>query len=168
MRIVEQNSLCCFLQAELQTLTGSCSAANMVLLTMNFWYPSIGYLVEPLASVSGLQWQNYAAYGECAVVSVGAPGDTKEHDVVAGSMKTCGFGGVHGLAAAVSYSAAAVVQHMIGEGEVESDVWHASADCEAADDKLVVGVVVDLKIGKYLSSDLGCPTLDCCHYRKDH
>lgn len=54
---------------------------------------------------------------------------------------------------------------MVGEGEAVSDVWHASADCAAAGGKLVVAV--DLKSGKYLRSGLGCPTLDCCHCRKD-
>lgn len=55
---------------------------------------------------------------------------------------------------------------MVGEGEVVSGVWHASADCASADGKLVVGV--ELKSGKYSRSGLGCPTLDCCHCRRDH
>lgn len=29
-------------------------------------------------------------------------------------------------------------------------------------------VAVELKGGKYLCSGLGCPTVDCCHCRRDH
>lgn len=83
------------------------------------------YLAKSLTGVLDLQWQNCAAYGESAVDSVvGFPGGKKKCDVdVVGSKQTCDFGGVHGLAAAASYSAAAAVeQHMVGEGVVVSDV----------------------------------------------
>lgn len=108
--MIEQKSACCFLQTEHQPSFGSCSAANKVLLKMHFWYPNMTYLAEPLTGVLGLLWQNYAAYGECAVESVVDPGGKRKDDVVVVGLKqACDFGGVHGLAAAASYSAAAVV-----------------------------------------------------------
>lgn len=63
-----------------------------------------------MSGVLGLLWQNYAAYGECAVesVSVGPGGKRKNYVDVVGSLPACDFGGVHGLTAAASYSAAAV------------------------------------------------------------
>lgn len=68
-------------------------------------------LAKPLTSVLDHQWQNCAAYGESAVDSVaGFPDGKRKYGVdVVGLKQACDFGGVHGLAAAASYSAAAAV-----------------------------------------------------------